>query len=268
MPQLCLISILALLAVGVGALLLLRKRHNKTLKEGFRRLAVEYHGELFPGDLLRGPSVRFSYHGAHILVDTHSTGDQFPRHYTQLRASWPDARLRCHISLQNRLSSWSKKMLGLQDIEIGSPDFDRDYLISGNDVFAVRDLLTDRVRACIGHLRWLMGNDDIYVSITGGAMVIKKRGPKGDYLKLTHFTSMALDLFDEAIGALTPGVDFGQLELSAPDLEGAICQVCGELLQSQIVQCRSCGTPHHEECWEYFGMCSTYGCGQRHHAGR
>jgi hypothetical protein len=27
-----------------------------------------------------------------------------------------------------------------------------------------------------------------------------------------------------------------------------------------MVLCRRCRTPHHHECWEYYGSCAIYGC--------
>jgi hypothetical protein len=38
------------------------------------------------------------------------------------------------------------------------------------------------------------------------------------------------------------------------------CQVCSERMESRVVYCGKCRTPHHEECWSYVGQCSTYGC--------
>jgi hypothetical protein len=38
------------------------------------------------------------------------------------------------------------------------------------------------------------------------------------------------------------------------------CQVCGEKMESRVVFCAKCRTPHHEECWSYVGTCSTFGC--------
>jgi hypothetical protein len=46
-----------------------------------------------------------------------------------------------------------------------------------------------------------------------------------------------------------------KLDASAGD-----CQVCLEKMNSRVVYCAQCRTPHHEECWSYMGMCSTYGC--------
>jgi hypothetical protein len=39
--------------------------------------------------------------------------------------------------------------------------------------------------------------------------------------------------------------------------------VCCEQLSQDVVFCVRCKTPHHRDCWEYSGGCSTYGCGGR-----
>ena len=41
------------------------------------------------------------------------------------------------------------------------------------------------------------------------------------------------------------------------------CQICGASLEGSLVRCARCSTPHHADCWEYAGRCSTYGCGER-----
>jgi hypothetical protein len=43
----------------------------------------------------------------------------------------------------------------------------------------------------------------------------------------------------------------------------ARCEVCGtELSKGRVVRCARCRTPHHEECWEFNGACSTFACGE------
>lgn len=44
------------------------------------------------------------------------------------------------------------------------------------------------------------------------------------------------------------------------DASAGECQVCLEKMDRRVVYCAKCRTPHHEECWSYMGMCSTYGC--------
>ncbi len=39
------------------------------------------------------------------------------------------------------------------------------------------------------------------------------------------------------------------------------CEVCRELLAGRsLATCEVCGTAHHQDCWDYVGNCSTYGC--------
>jgi hypothetical protein len=42
-----------------------------------------------------------------------------------------------------------------------------------------------------------------------------------------------------------------------------LCGVCACPLDADVVSCLTCAASHHAECWEYAGVCSTYGCGQR-----
>jgi hypothetical protein len=44
------------------------------------------------------------------------------------------------------------------------------------------------------------------------------------------------------------------------DLKAGLCPVCNSEMGSLRVDCPHCLTPHHAECWQYFGGCTTYGC--------
>ena len=57
--------------------------------------------------------------------------------------------------------------------------------------------------------------------------------------------------------ASTKQVSFAKLSL-----KDATCRVCGEAFKGQasVCACDACGTPHHEDCWEYNGGCSVYAC--------
>lgn len=51
------------------------------------------------------------------------------------------------------------------------------------------------------------------------------------------------------------------LIFSVVEVEMATCGVCGETIYETPAKCKSCSTPHHHDCWDYFGYCSVYGCG-------
>jgi len=56
------------------------------------------------------------------------------------------------------------------------------------------------------------------------------------------------------------GVQVPETATMKVDAAAGECQVCLEKMDSRVVYCAQCRTPHHEECWSYMGMCSTYGC--------
>jgi len=51
-----------------------------------------------------------------------------------------------------------------------------------------------------------------------------------------------------------------EVEVVATSTPGGTCQVCGTWMEERVVWCARCRTPHHRECWDYTGMCSTFGC--------
>jgi hypothetical protein len=57
--------------------------------------------------------------------------------------------------------------------------------------------------------------------------------------------------------------DTGVRVIGVEGVERGECQVCGVELGGSVVRCSRCATPHHADCWEYMGVCSTYGCGSR-----
>jgi hypothetical protein len=56
------------------------------------------------------------------------------------------------------------------------------------------------------------------------------------------------------------GVHVPETATMQVDAAAGVCQVCLEKMDSRVVYCAKCRTPHHEECWSYMGQCSTYGC--------
>ena len=73
-----------------------------------------------------------------------------------------------------------------------------------------------------------------------------------------------IDLLEELVGI--PAARQGEIPEGRPpamDTSRALCQVCLNLLTARVVYCAGCVTPHHKECWDYVGGCSTYACLRR-----
>lgn len=232
------------------------------MRKTYHLLAQRFGGQCHEGGIFNKPSIRFVHQTATVLLDVHPTGRKRPKYYTQCHISWPDQAFRCEV-YPERFMSRVGKLLGMQDVEIGSRAFDRDYIITGSDVRALRGFLTPIVQQRIDFLK-AFGQEGIYFSASGGRLLIKHPGHIQDYSQLERFVLLSLDLYDEAIAAYGKGIEFTKQKPEATlSLQDAVCQICGEDVRLDAVFCRSCKTPHHLDCWAYYGACSTYGCGQK-----
>jgi hypothetical protein len=142
---------------------------------------------------------------------------------------------------------------------IGDDRFDHAYKMRTNDPLEVKNLLTHGVRFQIEELRRLFGNDDVYVAIQSGCLLIRKRVRIRVFEELEHITQQAIALYDQAMLTRSIGIEFLD-HGSAQIINDATCQVCGDGIEEEMVVCCRCKTPHHQDCWQYYGACSTYGC--------
>jgi len=233
------------------------------------RIALRFKGRVEPGDFLNSPQVRLKFQGypavlKYVRVGKNST-------HTVFTITWPDDRFRCEIYPQDIFSGF-RRLWGMEDIEIGSPQFDTAYFIAGSDKAAIRELLTGEVQSIIFRLSALgfanfYATREIQVRWSGGVMTVAKPSRLTTFESLEQFLSLCGLLFAAAIETKSSGIEFVG-EAREPDAAEAQCQVCGESLAGgdaagDLVYCSACETPHHRECWQYFGGCSTYACGQK-----
>ena len=225
------------------------------------RLAKRYGGSCDPGGPFKNPEVQFTHAGSHVLIDIYTTGGKHPVVYTQAHFCGHPLNVRCEVY---PTGVWSRlgNLMGMGDIEIGSFAFDDRYVIKGSDPDVLRQLLTPAVQAHIERLRGFLGNDDIYVLLSDHKLLVKKRTLIREYSLLVQFTELAIGLYDEMLSTGQEGIKFVE-QATLPKPTEIICKVCGAPITSNKVICRRCKTPHHRDCWEYFGSCSTYGCGEK-----
>ena len=257
------IPVLIVVVVVCVVVFTLAGERRKKLDEVYLRVAHAYDGQCVTGGIFRRPAVRFTRHGVSVLLDIYSTGGEHATYYTQLHLGYAERELRMEVFPESLVRSLGK-LLGTQDIIIGSPQFDRDYIIRGNDERRIATLLTEPVQVRIDALRVFLWNNDIYVGAKAGTLLIKKREFIREFSTLNSFVTLGLELYDEMTGVGAEGIDFvaGEESSFSPDSSDTACQICGEAMKSDRVYCRSCKTPHHQDCWAYYGKCSTYGCGE------
>jgi hypothetical protein len=252
----------AAMAVVFVASIVAKSKRNERANQAFLRLAREFQGSAERGNWFSQPHARFRYRGAFVVVNYYSLGGKRAKHYTRLIINWPDPQLRMSVEPE-RFGAAISKFFGMPDIQIGDRAFDRRYLIRGNRIDDIREFLRPEVRYAIEQLRSLRGNDDISVMVQAGRLTVRKLSRLDQYEPLRTFVRLSLDLFDQAVVAQAAGIEFTS-DATSPRMNQAVCQVCGEYIVREAVVCAACKTPHHADCWQYNGSCSTYGCGHRH----
>lgn len=255
----CFFVFIVVVIVAMFVVIAAQGRQN-TLNEAYGQVVRRYGGKVVPAGWFGTPSASFSANGIMVRVDVFATGARGKSNFTQVHLGWPDPTLRLEV-FPVRLWERMGRFMGMHDIQIDSPQFDDDYVIRGGDESDVRVFLSGAVQHQINLLRRFLGNDDICISLSGGRLLVKKLSLIRDGELLAGLVQMALELHAQAMLTQTAGIEFDD-DASAQPVESPVCQVCGEEIEIEMVVCRRCKTPHHRDCWHYFGRCSTYGCGE------
>ena len=262
------ISILVVFAMFVALLAAAQQQKRQQLLE---QIAQRFRGRAEPAGWFGAPQVRLRFQNQPALLKIAKVGKH--SYHTHFVINWPDRGLRCEVYPQDILSGL-RKLLGVEDIEIGSPQFDEEFIITANSRAAARDLLTPDVQASIFRLAALTPGGyssglrrEVQVKWGAGLLTVTKPCYLSTYGALEHFVSLSAGLFVAALATKADGIEFIG-EVQQPDAVESQCQVCGEPLAQDLVYCASCHTPHHRECWEYFGGCSTYACGQKRYVAK
>ena len=255
------VAFMALVVLIAVAVAVTRYQQTYQLME---RTANRFRGQIVPGDFFNYPQARLQFEGHSALLRFKQVGKH--SHQTIFTIAWPDKNLRCELYPQDIFSGF-RRLLGMEDIEIGSPQFDAAYFISGNSHQQVRELLSAEVQSIIFRLATLsyanfFATREIKVKWQGGVMTVIKPSRLSTFESLEQFVSLCGLLFSAAIQTRNTGIQFVS-EVQEPDTAEAQCQVCGAELTGDLVYCASCDTPHHRDCWQYFGGCSTYACGEK-----
>jgi hypothetical protein len=120
-------------------------------KEIWRQLSEEIHAKFVEGGFWKGDKVEGAHGPWTVTLDKYvvSTG-KVTVVYTRMRAPYvnPDG-FRFRVYRRGIFSNLGK-FLGMQDVEIGHPEFDRDFIIKGTDEGKLRQLFANpRIRALI-----------------------------------------------------------------------------------------------------------------------
>ena len=118
---------------------ILKKLFHPHKDEVWQQLAGEIHADFIEGGFWKGSRVQANVKEWTVTLDTYtvSTG-KVQITYTRMRAPYINQDgFRFKIYRQGFFSELGKK-LGMQDVEIGYPDFDDQFIIQGNDEYKLQ----------------------------------------------------------------------------------------------------------------------------------
>lgn len=228
-----------------------RGRWNARIRQGFlfRGDRIEIRVDEIPGEITYGEV-------------TGKASSRSPSGWTRVRFNWPsDRRLRV---APEGFASRLRRLFGGADVHFDDPPFDDRFWVESSHPTWARSLLDPAARRGLVRLR-------LHPVVSGSNEVTLDLGPSGLSLRVS---SVLLDdaaalgtLVELSISILQRAR--GLVEAAGVVLEpvtarrGSTCPVCGHGIEDGALACPSCRTPHHRECWSYFGGCAIFGCRTR-----
>jgi hypothetical protein len=191
---------------------------------------------------------------------SHFAGSRGTAPFTRLR--WDRAPTGSLRVFREGFFASIRKAFGAQDIAVGDQRFDDEFVIQGSPEPWVRQTLDPEAR------RRILALNSLGQMIFGGNAFTLDAGPAGvtitcgrdlmdDEVGIQSFLDHALALLSR-IGVV-PSEGIQILSATSTASRGE-CPVCANPLGIDARRCPACATPHHSDCWDYFGGCAIYGC--------
>jgi hypothetical protein len=176
------------LAGGVSGLVMLFSAYNrasmKRLEDVWTRTATELGGSFTPGETSWLSSKPMSIHAEIDGVDVHidhyeESSGRSSTSYTRLRARTETlAAFKMSLHKEGVLASVSK-VLGAQDVEVGDPRFDAEFVVKTNDEGLARAWLAPRVTAAVWGAPYAPSPLPYYHALEEGLVISTRVGIEG-----------------------------------------------------------------------------------------
>lgn len=200
---------------------LLRRMFGPSKKEIWRQLSEETGARFVDGGFARADKVQATHGEWTVTLDTYavSTGKVVVV-YTRMRAPYvnPDG-FRFRVYRRGVFSGLGKR-LGMQDVEVGFPQFDEDFIIKGTDESPLRRLFANpKIRELIStqkDIDFSVKDDEGWFGPTFPDGVDELHFVVGGVVKDIERLKQVFDLFAETLDELCR---MGSAYRSDPDVE-------------------------------------------------
>ena len=160
----------------------------------WKQLANDLGAEFVPGGLLRGSKVVAQAGHATVTLDTYSvpSGDSSTT-YTRIRAPLQNRDGFQFRVFREGLVGKIDKALGMQDLEIGIPEFDDVFVVQANNETKVRALLSNaKIRQRI------QGEPSVHIGITkNNELHFEEKGVLSNLAKLKSLFELFFEVLNQ-----------------------------------------------------------------------
>lgn len=249
-----LLVIVFFISVVVGSS---QRSQRKRKARIYRAVARRFGGRYVTSGPFARPGATLRYGQTHALVTEAVARGPFTGRCTQLSVAGLERRLEWELFSRSHLEEMPK--------DAPWPWLDRDFrdrfVLRGRGEHDLQSTLSEGTRWQIQRLDGLFDVPGIHVMAWRGQLVVQKPMCIARFDQLFEFTTAVFDLYDQIQLARSQGIEFLAQDRLQP-LDEVSCRICGDSIDTDLVYCPRCKTPHHCECWEFTGFCSTYGCGE------
>ena len=237
-------------------LLILVVKRSGRLNQSFRAAAVTMKGNFVQGGVWKRPriSLRYGNTAARLRILKKAGGDE-----TELTVNWPAGKQR--FEMHSRVEGMTFRRADWTQVDFGHESLDMALVLKAENPQGFSRLLSDGVKWQLERLLTFLPHQRFYCGCLRRELVLRKTGLIKNNAELVQFVRFGLELYDQFQLTQVDGIDFVESQ-EATLLDQIHCPVCGEPIESRLVICVDCKTPHHQECWEYNGRCATFACGQ------
>jgi len=186
---------------------ILRELFGPSREEVWRQLCREMQADYVKGGFWKGDKVRAQFKEWTITLDTYTVGDgESSTTYTRLRAPYVNADGFRFTIYRKSIFTAVGKYFGMQDIEIGEPFFDEEFVIQGNDTAKVIQFFRNpRIRELIQgqpSIHLTVRDDEGWFGATFPAGVDELRFEVVGVIKDVERLKALYELFAEALNQL------------------------------------------------------------------
>ncbi len=251
MELLCVLIPVAMIVAAVAFVMVDRRSSFRTAFQGLDHEIRKQWGM---------PEATFKYRGAAGRI-FHTGHEEAGRTIVQLVAP---ADLPGRLKVMRDINLPNFNRLNLTDLKVGDPGFDELFLIEADPVEFGAKTLTAKAREAFHALRSALIKHALDPAIhlaLGGRNVLLTLQHTIDGRILSPAVDVVISIADSFLVEGEPGravAESMQLMVAA-----GTCLVCGVGMEVETVRCAKCRTPHHKDCFSYFGRCAVFGCVSR-----